>query len=95
MAKSRQLLLERLPDVYAQLLTAGVVEASLATQMPPSLSDRSTWPRDEGMAMLMTRPFDHGLGAAARNTRAARRHRALRGRCELSGSLRTPPNSPT
>ena len=34
MAKCRQLLLERLPDVYADLLTTGVVEASLNTKPP-------------------------------------------------------------
>ena len=37
MARCRQLLLERLPDVYAGLLAAGVAEAPLRTQMPDSL----------------------------------------------------------
>ena len=39
MARCRQLLIEHLPDVYAGLLTAGVIEAPLRTQMPDSLSD--------------------------------------------------------
>jgi 2-polyprenyl-6-methoxyphenol hydroxylase-like FAD-dependent oxidoreductase len=33
MARCRQLLIERLPDVYAGLLAAGVAEAPLRTQM--------------------------------------------------------------
>src|SRR5262245_2648063 len=37
MARCRQLLRERLPDVYADLLAAGVAEAPLATQMPATL----------------------------------------------------------
>src|SRR5690349_23879328 len=36
----RELLLQRLPDVYESLLASGVVEAPLSTQMPPSLPDR-------------------------------------------------------
>jgi flavin-dependent dehydrogenase len=51
----RELLLDRLPDVYDDLIAAGVVEAPLSTQMPPSLPDRSTWPGDERLALLMTR----------------------------------------
>ena len=51
----RELLLQRLPDVYESLLASGVVEAPLSTQMPPSLPDRSTWPDDEHLTMLMTR----------------------------------------
>jgi 2-polyprenyl-6-methoxyphenol hydroxylase-like FAD-dependent oxidoreductase len=39
MARCRQLLIERLPDVYAALLTAGVAEAPLRTQMPDTLPD--------------------------------------------------------
>jgi 2-polyprenyl-6-methoxyphenol hydroxylase-like FAD-dependent oxidoreductase len=55
MARCRELLRERLPDVYAALLAAGVVEASLATQMPASLADRAPRPGDERLAMLMSR----------------------------------------
>ena len=43
MARCRQLLIERLPDVYAGLLAAGVAEAPLRTQMPDTLADTSPW----------------------------------------------------
>jgi len=55
MARCRELLLERLPDVYAGLLAAGVTEAPLSTQMPASLADHLPWPDDERLTMLMTR----------------------------------------
>lgn len=54
-ARCRELLLQRLPDVYDALIAAGVTEAPLSTQMPDSLSDRSIWPGDERLTMLMTR----------------------------------------
>jgi 2-polyprenyl-6-methoxyphenol hydroxylase-like FAD-dependent oxidoreductase len=55
MARCRELLRERLPDVYDGLLAAGVAEAPLATQMPASLADRAAWPGDERLTVLMTR----------------------------------------
>ncbi len=55
MARCRQLLLQRLPDVYAGLLAAGVAEAPLRTQMPATLSDRSAWPGDERLTLLASR----------------------------------------
>ena len=55
MARCRQLLLERLPDVYAGLLAAGVAEAPLRMQMPDSLSDTAAWPGDERLTPMMTR----------------------------------------
>lgn len=55
MARCRQLLLERLPDVYAELLAAGVVEAPLWTQMPPTLTDTSARPGDDQFTLLMSR----------------------------------------
>jgi len=55
MARCRQLLTERLPDVYAGLLAAGVAEAPLRTQMPDSLSDTAAWPGDERLTSMMTR----------------------------------------
>ena len=55
MARCRQLLIERLPEVYAGLLAAGVVEAPLRTQMPDSLSDTAAWPGDERLTLMMTR----------------------------------------
>jgi 2-polyprenyl-6-methoxyphenol hydroxylase-like FAD-dependent oxidoreductase len=55
MARCRELLRERLPDVYHGLLAAGVAEASLATQMPATLADRAARPGDERLTALMTR----------------------------------------
>jgi 2-polyprenyl-6-methoxyphenol hydroxylase-like FAD-dependent oxidoreductase len=55
MARCRQLLIEHLPDVYRLMLAAGVAEAPISTQMPPSLSDRTARPDDERFTLLMTR----------------------------------------
>ncbi|HEY7032188.1 MAG TPA: hypothetical protein VH482_12695 [Thermomicrobiales bacterium] len=55
MAKCRELLRERLPDVYRGLLAAGVAEAPLATHMPPSLADTTAGPGDERLTVLATR----------------------------------------
>jgi hypothetical protein len=55
MARCRQLLIERLPDVYAGLLAAGVAEAPLRTQMPDSLADTAARPGDERLTSMMTR----------------------------------------
>ena len=55
MARCRQLLIERLPDVYAGLLAAGVAEAPLRTQMPDSLPDTTARPGDEQLTPMMTR----------------------------------------
>ena len=55
MARCRQLLIERLPDVYAGLLAAGVAEAPLRTQMPDSLPDTAARPGDEQLTPMMTR----------------------------------------
>jgi 2-polyprenyl-6-methoxyphenol hydroxylase-like FAD-dependent oxidoreductase len=55
MARCRELLLERLPDVHDALLAAGVVEVPVSTQMPASLADPAAWPDDERLTMLMTR----------------------------------------
>jgi 2-polyprenyl-6-methoxyphenol hydroxylase-like FAD-dependent oxidoreductase len=55
MARCRQLLRSRLPDVYDALLAAGVAEAPLWTQMPPTLADTSARPSDDELTMLMSR----------------------------------------
>jgi 2-polyprenyl-6-methoxyphenol hydroxylase-like FAD-dependent oxidoreductase len=55
LARCRELLLERLPDIYEELLAAGVAEAPLSTQMPASLADKAACPGDERLTMLKTR----------------------------------------
>ncbi|OZM81325.1 NAD(P)/FAD-dependent oxidoreductase [Pseudonocardia sp. MH-G8] len=67
LATFREVLRERLPDVYAGLLAAGVVEAPLVTQMPPSLTDRATLVGDDRLPLLVTRrsTVDWVLGRAA------------------------------
>ena len=55
MAKCRELLRERLPDIYQSLLNVGVAEAPLATQMPPTLADKTARPGDECQTVLATR----------------------------------------
>ena len=55
LALCRELLRERLPDVYVGLLDAGVVEAPLVSQLPPTITDRAEQPGDERMPLLMTR----------------------------------------
>ena len=63
----RLVLKHRLPDVYSELLTAGAVEASLTSQMPATLTDRSAAPGDDELVPLMTRraTLDWVLGRAA------------------------------
>jgi 2-polyprenyl-6-methoxyphenol hydroxylase-like FAD-dependent oxidoreductase len=67
MARCRQLLIERLPDVYSGLLAAGVAEAPLRTQMPDTLADTAPRPGDEELMPIMTRrsTVDWVLGRAA------------------------------
>lgn len=55
LARCRELLIEYLPDVYANLLAAGVAEAPISTQMAPSLVDTAPRPGDERLTLLMTR----------------------------------------
>ena len=55
MARCRELVHDRLPDVYASLLAAGVVEVPISDWMPDTLADRSAWPGDERLSPLMTR----------------------------------------
>jgi 2-polyprenyl-6-methoxyphenol hydroxylase-like FAD-dependent oxidoreductase len=66
MARCRELLRERLPDVYDGLLAAGVAEAPLATQMPATLSDTTARPGDECLTLLMSRRSTIDWHAAAR-----------------------------
>jgi 2-polyprenyl-6-methoxyphenol hydroxylase-like FAD-dependent oxidoreductase len=55
MARCRELVRDRLPDLYGALLAAGVVEVPIADWMPDSLADRSPWPGDDRLTPLMTR----------------------------------------
>ena len=91
-----QLVGKWLPDVYDGLLAAGVALAPLATQMPPSLPDRSAWPGDERLTLLMTRrsTFDWVLrraavaqaGLSVRDVRPAR-NRLAGGRARAQGQF--------
>ena len=67
LATFRDVLRERLPDVYRGLMAAGVVEAPLLTQLPSSVADRSEMLGDEQLPLLMTRraTLDWVLGRAA------------------------------
>jgi 2-polyprenyl-6-methoxyphenol hydroxylase-like FAD-dependent oxidoreductase len=55
MARGRELLRERLPDVYAELLAAGVVEVPISDWMPSTLADRTARAGDERLSPLLTR----------------------------------------
>ena len=55
MARCRELVRDRLPDVYESLLAAGVVEVPISDWMPGTLADRSARPGDERLSPLMTR----------------------------------------
>ena len=54
-ARCLQILAARLPDVLVDLRRAGAAEASLLSQMPPTVRDRTARPGDEGMPLMMTR----------------------------------------
>ncbi len=55
MARCRELLRERLPDVYRCLVAAGVVEVPISDWMPATLADRSARPGDDRLCPLITR----------------------------------------
>src|SRR5690349_12670094 len=55
MARCRELVRDRLPDVYEALLAAGVAEVPITDWMPDTLADRSNWPGDDRLSPLMTR----------------------------------------
>ncbi len=92
LSRCRELLLERLPDVYENLITAGVMEAPLSSQMPPSLPDRSTWPGDEQLALLMTRRST--LDWVLRRTTMAQPGVTVRGGVPVTGLLAKPGRPP-
>ena len=92
MARCRELLLERLPDVYGALLAAGVAEAPVSAQMPASLASTAPWPGDERLTMLMTRrsTIDWVLQRAARAEPGVR----LRYGVRVTGLLTVPGQPP-
>ena len=53
--RCRLLLRQALPDVYDALLAAGACEATLASAMPPMLSDRAGRPGDDQYTSVATR----------------------------------------
>jgi 2-polyprenyl-6-methoxyphenol hydroxylase-like FAD-dependent oxidoreductase len=92
LALGRELLRGRLPDLYRELLAAGVAEAPLASQMPPSLPDRSAWPGDERLTMLMTRRST--LDWVLRRLAVAQPGVTLRGRVLVTGLVTQPGQPP-
>ena len=85
MARCRELLIERLPDVYDGMLAAGVAEAPLWTQMPDTLADSAARPGDERLVPVMTRrsTVDWVLQRAA----AAEPRVEVRGGVKVTGLL--------
>lgn len=83
---------KRLPDVYDELLAAGVAEAPLTTQMPPSLPDRTARDGDERLTLLMTRrsTFDWVL----RRSVLAQAGATVQGRVQVRGLLAVPGEPP-
>ena len=92
MARCRELLRQHLPDVYGDLLDAGVAEAPLREQMPASLPDRAAWPGDERLTSLLTRrsTVDWVLQRAA----AAQPGVSLRAGVRVTGLLAGPGRPP-
>ena len=88
----RELLLDRLPDVYRDLIAAGVVEAPLSSQMAPSLPERDPWPGDERLALLMTRRST--LDWVLRRATMAQSGVTTRGGVHVTGLLAKPGRPP-
>lgn len=55
MARCRELLRDRLPDVLGRLVDACAIEAPLSAFMPPTLADRSACPEDDRLSPLLSR----------------------------------------
>src|SRR2546429_8995128 len=55
LARGRNLLRDRLPDVREALLAAGVTEVGWADMVPETITDRSPRPGDEDLVMLACR----------------------------------------
>lgn len=92
MARCRDLLRQRLPDVYDGLLAAGVTEAPLWMQMPASLADKAPRPGDELLTMLMTRRST--VDWVLQRTALAEPGVTLRGGVRVTGLLAVPGRPP-
>jgi 2-polyprenyl-6-methoxyphenol hydroxylase-like FAD-dependent oxidoreductase len=92
LAACREILRERLPDVYKGLLDAGVLEAPLVSQMPAGVTDRDGLPGDEPFTLVMTRraTVDWVLARAA----AAEPRVRLRYRTPVTGLVADPGDPP-
>lgn len=55
LARLRNLLVERAPDVYAALLDAGATELRFTDDLPPTLTDREPRPGDERLCAIACR----------------------------------------
>ncbi len=88
----RELLREWLPDVYAGLLDAGVADAAVETQMPPTVADRTSAPGDDRLRPLMSRraTVDWVLGRTA----AAEPSVDVRHGVQVTGLLAEPGDPP-
>ena len=92
LALCRELMLTHLPDLYAGLLEAGVVEASLRSQMAPTLADRSDQPGDERMPLVLSRRAT--VDWVLRRWAAAEPGVEVRGRIRVTGLLARPGHPP-
>ena len=82
-ALGRNLLKDHLPDVYAAFLEAGVVEFTLAQQLPARVTDRSPRPGDERLTILQSRRST--LDWVLRRRAAAEPGVTLRGGVRVTG----------
>jgi 2-polyprenyl-6-methoxyphenol hydroxylase-like FAD-dependent oxidoreductase len=93
LALCRELLLAHLPDLYAGLLEAGVVEAPLRSQMAATLDDHRDRPGDGRMPLLMSRRAT--VDWVLRRWAAAEPGVELRGHTRVSGLRSRPGDPPT
>lgn len=92
LATFRTLVRERLPDIYAAMLAAGVVEASVVSQLPATVTDRSPAPGDDQLGLMLTRraTLDLVLGRAV----AAEPGVDMRYGVQVTGLLAEPDDPP-
>jgi len=102
--RCRELLIEHLPDVYENLLAAGVAEAPLWTQMAPSMARPDAPARGRALYAADVKAVDDRLGSAKDGRRGAWSHGAKRYagdgpagevRQSAAGDRRAPPRGET